>query len=93
MKIVKRATALILCFCLILLCCACGGKEETPEYNSEPSTENTEITEELEELKEKFLDKSLYYPITKMLAKTQILFYLKHISFNRVFEFCNISLE
>ena len=42
MKIVKRTIALLLCFCLIFLCCACGGKNETPEDNSEPSTENAE---------------------------------------------------
>lgn len=42
MKIAKRTIALFLCFCLIFLCCACGGKNETPEDNSEPSTENAE---------------------------------------------------
>ena len=46
MKIARRTIALLLCFCLIFLCCACGGKEKIPENNNEETTDNSLVVEE-----------------------------------------------
>ncbi len=46
MKIIKRTIALLLCFCLIFLCCSCGGKNDSSNENVEEISDNTEVVEE-----------------------------------------------
>ena len=50
MKIAKRAIALLLCFCLIFLCCACGGKENEIEAETEKTTDISAESEEIYEI-------------------------------------------